>query len=467
MKNGENNNSYILDTSVSVENGKLMIDGKPVALPADVAALPYSPQYVRTVTMCVLISAACNLNCKYCFGKRNAVELTFDDVQRFIETVVAIYPRADRYTVDMSGAGEPLLQKEMIFKFADYCKVMSDKYVREFLPTFVTNGTLLDGHTVERLQSAGVLFGISLDGAKKVHDKNRVFADGKGSYDTVVKNISAIKHRDYVGAACTYSDGSLYDSYLHMVDLLPTVSMKPVRYEQGNIDIDGICAAYEKLARYILTKTIEGEHRYLFAILNGDDYFGKFIKRVALKRVVYGRCEAGIGRFALAGDKKIYCCPAGVGIAECEVGDLENGIRRNKIEKTWKNLLNDKCAGCYARSACGGECKIVSYNKFGSTDKVDETMCKIKRYLYVLATVFCERLKDDNKKEYDWMLDVLQQTENYYTLDERLVNAVNKSNGKYTFSQLKKIKDTDNELFDKIYADLFSESTLKGGDDML
>lgn len=54
----------------------------------------YNPRYVRTVTMCVHISSACNLDCAYCFKKVGG-ELTFFDVQRFIDCCLQAYPSAD------------------------------------------------------------------------------------------------------------------------------------------------------------------------------------------------------------------------------------------------------------------------------------------------------------------------------------------------------------------------------------
>lgn len=65
----------------------------------------FSPKFVHTVTMCIHISSECNLNCKYCF-RQNVPQLKFSDAARFIEPVTTLYPHADRYIVDLLGAGE-------------------------------------------------------------------------------------------------------------------------------------------------------------------------------------------------------------------------------------------------------------------------------------------------------------------------------------------------------------------------
>lgn len=409
--------------------------------------VPFTPQFVRTVTMCLHISESCNLNCNYCFKKING-ELCLDDIKRFIDCVLQIYPNADRYIVDMSGAGEPLLHKELALQIANYCHRLSDKYLREFLPTFVTNGVLLTPETVKELQSAGILFGVSLDGTKENHDKNRVFHNGKGSYDIVTKNIKAIEHKDYVGLAMTYSDGNLLEAFTSMFGLLPTIGMKPVRTDKA-LDPKAVCDGYDELVKFLLDKTLSGNRQYIYAIINGDDYYGKFLKRVLLNRKYYGRCDAGVGRFSLAGDKNIYFCPAATGVEGGIVGDLEYGIRLRKIEEMWKNLRNDKCNGCFARSACGGECKIVSYNKYGHFNGVDPTMCEIKRHLFLLARYFTDVIKETDMQIYQWLLSTVNRIDNYSRRDEELIKAATFYKDK-TYTELKKLKDDTPEQFKQL-----------------
>lgn len=424
----------------------------------DMDMQPFGLEYIRTVTMCIHISKGCNLRCKYCFGVACGDDLTFDEIRRFIDCVTVLYPRADRYIVDMSGSGEPLLRLDLIIEIAKYCNELSDKYVREFLPTLVTNGTLLDDTTVKKLQNAGVLFGVSLDGDKTSHDRNRVFADGRGSYDIIRSNIKAIKHKEFVGIATTYGDKTpMLDAFLASVELLPTVAMKPVRCKEQSFDAEKICAEYDRLIRFVLKMHIKGDTKYIFALINGDDYFGKFLKRVVCGASVYGRCDAGVGRFALAPDRNIYCCPAAIGNADCKVGDLEIGIRQSKVDKMWRSLNNPACRGCYARSACGGECKIVSYNKYGTTDKIDDNMCAVKRHLFALSVYYCDCLSENNVEQYRWLENMSRKVESYYSRDEKLIDAVLLSNGRYKFTQLKKIKDDDINEFEKIY------SQIKGG----
>ncbi len=415
----------------------------------------FSPQYVKVVTMCIHVSTKCNLKCRYCFRKENNNEsININDIKRFIDCVLQVYPRADRYNVDMSGDAEPLLNPNLVFSIAQYCKQLSDRLNRSVIPLLVTNGTLLSENIVHKLQDAGILFGISLDGDIVSHDKNRVFPDGRGSFNLIKQNISNINNKKYVGAAITYSGGDLLNDFLVAFDLLPTVSIKPTRFTNEDFDVDLICKGYKRLIEFILIKTLENKTDYLFSLINGDDYFGKFLKRIVLRSAVYGRCDAGIGRFSLASDKKIYFCPPAVGIPDGCLGDLDNGIPYKEIVNMWGRQQNSLCSKCFAYSACGGECKIVSYNLYGNFDNIDNKMCYIKRYLFALAVCFITVLRQKDVTLYKWLKKAVQQIDSYDALDIQLAEAVQKCQGEYSYTQLKYIKDNNSSLFDKIYTSL-------------
>jgi uncharacterized protein len=56
-----------------------------------------------------------------------------------------------------------------------------------------TNGTLLTTEIIRFLQDHNISLIISLDGPKEINDKNRVFANGLGTFETVMKQIELVK----------------------------------------------------------------------------------------------------------------------------------------------------------------------------------------------------------------------------------------------------------------------------------
>jgi radical SAM protein with 4Fe4S-binding SPASM domain len=357
----------------------------------------YNKELFKTIYISLHTSSKCNMACTYCFKKdRDDTNLTFDESKRFIDMIIDEYPTAGKYIVDPTGSGEPLLNKYLLLQIGEYCKDKSNELKREALPMIVTNGTLLDKTTVQELRDAGILFGVSLDGDKASNDFYRKDFSGNSVYKKVIKNIKNIKDRSLMGVAVTLTDKNtdLVKTLKHLIKYFPTVSIKPVRSLDGNIginkgNVDEIKKEYTKLFDFLIHETQKGNLEYIAALLNGDDYFGKFMLRLILNHKVLTRCDAGIGRFSLAQDGNIYACPGAIGIEELEVGSLEGGISYKIRDKLYKVLTErEKCNDCFARFVCGGECMVSSYYSTNKIDEVDQVMCELKKHLYKLSLLF-------------------------------------------------------------------------------
>ena len=64
---------------------------------------------------------------------------------------------------------------------------------KELTFNITTNGTLLTDEMIHYFRTHDVSMMISLDGPKEINDRNRVFADGQGTYDAVMERIARIK----------------------------------------------------------------------------------------------------------------------------------------------------------------------------------------------------------------------------------------------------------------------------------
>lgn len=113
------------------------------------------------------------------------------------------FPGCEKYFVDMSGKGEPLLALKTIIGISRWCQTKQDKIRRQVLPQFVCNGTFLTQEIADTLQRHGILFGVSVDGNKMNHDLHRRDLNGAGSFDLIMKNVKSISHKEYIGCAGT------------------------------------------------------------------------------------------------------------------------------------------------------------------------------------------------------------------------------------------------------------------------
>ena len=96
--------------------------------------------------------------------------------------------------------GEPLLEIDLIDRICDYIKAemyrLNHHWFNSYRFSFTTNGINYHNQNVQHFVNKNknhLSFAITIDGTKKKHDLNRIWAskDGieRGSYDDVVKNI--------------------------------------------------------------------------------------------------------------------------------------------------------------------------------------------------------------------------------------------------------------------------------------
>ncbi len=80
---------------------------------------------------CLSIVDACNLDCEYCFNKRKTGRvMSFSQAKRFLERLFIAHPDGEKYFVDLSGDGKPLLALDLILKIADCGKEVVMEFFR-------------------------------------------------------------------------------------------------------------------------------------------------------------------------------------------------------------------------------------------------------------------------------------------------------------------------------------------------
>lgn len=329
------------------------------------------------------ISDKCNLICSYCFNKNMTGRIiSFEKAKGFLDKMFSTFPNGEKYFVDLSEKGEPLMNLPVILKIARYCQDKSNELNVEVLPTFVCNGTLLSPIVAEILQKNGILFGVSLDGDKETHDLYRKNKNGQGTYDEIIHNVLGIKNRDYIGCTGTLTNQvfNLKNSILSLSKIFKTVCFRPVRGKEYGFTTDSEKAwekEYDKLALYLVECINNNEPKIFYCLMNGEDFFGRYLNKAFGGFRTMNRCDASISRFSCDLDGNIYPCSA----ATCD----SIFILKERLKQVFKeNLIAqvNRCLDCPFKKMCGGECLIeVAYNH-----GINPIMCQFKRHLILLAT---------------------------------------------------------------------------------
>ena len=195
----------------------------------------------RTFTF--IVTEACQLKCKYCYliGKNNAHKMSFDIAKKAADFILLeeTFQKADKVIFDFIG-GEPLLEIELISFIMDYLisrmTTLKHKWLYNYEIRLTTNGLLYDSMPVQQfiqMYKEHLSISISIDGTKEKNDKNRIFSNGDGSYDQVVRNVHLWIHQfPNAGTKMTISHEDVpyvFESLKHLVELgIKTIDVNPV-----------------------------------------------------------------------------------------------------------------------------------------------------------------------------------------------------------------------------------------------
>lgn len=148
----------------------------------------------NSLAITIAPTLGCNLRCKYCYEQehQNREVMSAEVESAFLEFISRTAPEHGLLSTTWYG-GEPLLVPEVVLRISRSIRRIAEEHSSRFTVGLITNGTLLEQSLVSQLSDlGGGHIQITVDGPREVHDKRRPFAGGKGSYDTILRNLSSI-----------------------------------------------------------------------------------------------------------------------------------------------------------------------------------------------------------------------------------------------------------------------------------
>lgn len=148
----------------------------------------------------IQVCRTCNLRCAYCsYGGNYHHQRThsnetmpLDMMKKCADFLMTRSHSIEEVFIGLYG-GESLLAFGNIKKLVTYIK---ETYKgRKVTYSVTTNGTIFNDDILQFMQDNNFNVGISFDGPKELHDKNRKYASGKGSYDDIMANMTMIKEK--------------------------------------------------------------------------------------------------------------------------------------------------------------------------------------------------------------------------------------------------------------------------------
>ncbi|MDR0525473.1 MAG: radical SAM protein [Spirochaetaceae bacterium] len=143
----------------------------------------------------------CNLACPYCLQghTKQAKNISQDEIDRILLFAdrTLLYSREKDVPITAMYVhlygGEPMLQKNALFSFADGISRIVKKYSCSVSFSMTSNLTLLDDEMIAFMAKYKIMTQVSIDGEKEDHDARRIFKNGNGTYDIIVNNLKKLR----------------------------------------------------------------------------------------------------------------------------------------------------------------------------------------------------------------------------------------------------------------------------------
>ncbi len=332
----------------------------------DPSDLPLPLPRRKKWTICSLaldVSGQCNQRCTYC-----AESATLPKRKPMTEDVL---DRALNYFYDhlapgatpaiRFGSGEPLLAPHILEQAAVRSKKLSEKY--SYAPPqyfLTTNGTLLDKKNLRLLSSSEWHVKVSLDGPPDVHDRCRLDACGRGTFqkavDAVCKLFDGIGER--LSITAVLSPGTDPAEVFEFCESLHAgqIELLPVAEKPGcSTFTDKDLRRYRSFVAGYARDLIHGRTRATLS------RFSNMIPRAMGFGLQRYRCGAGRALYAAGPDGSLYPCFRMIGVDAFCVGSVFLGIDDRSLwgfrNAAGCSFLKRKaCAACWACSLCNGPC---------------------------------------------------------------------------------------------------------------
>ncbi len=225
---------------------------------------------MNSIDLVVKVSERCNFACKYCyFFEQNynpyyqsAAQMSLkvmDATSDFIANT-ANPSEFDRLNVGLHG-GEPLLIKKEKMKYFLETIRRKTNNLDKININIQTNAALLDQEWLDIFRNFRVSVGVSIDGPKKVNNESRIYPNGRGTFDDIMRGIKLVQKselKNNFGVLCVanpnYSGREIIKFFVEDLNLYSFNILLPrIGYdEKNNVNINVWNNYFEEILKYWL-----------------------------------------------------------------------------------------------------------------------------------------------------------------------------------------------------------------------
>lgn len=325
----------------------------------------------RPFTALVTMNLDCNLACSYCFEDHFKASryMNLDTADLLISYVSLQIEKGMDVVLDFYG-GEALLSLAMLKYIAARIRTKAIKAGVTASFNLVSNATLLIKDVALELRELGfVNVRFTLDGPPDVHNTQRPFINGKGSFERIIQNLGQVCDILTVQLGGNFTQDN-YREFPRLLDILIERGITPDRLgsvmfspvtpkagEAGLSDFSTGCASLNE--PWLIEASLFLRHE----VLRRGFYTPK--PKIAACMIEFDN------DLVINYDGSLYKCPAFMGWEDLRIGTLADGIKDYRNSHNLDVWKTDECLNCPYLPLCFGGCRFLRRLQTGAIDGVD------------------------------------------------------------------------------------------------
>ena len=313
----------------------------------------------RSMGLTIAPTADCNFRCPYCYEKGviKPQYMTPETEEAIVKLVESRAKSIETLRVSWYG-GEPLMAAGVVESLSKRFIEICEEHKITYNASMVTNGYFLNRENIEMLNSLKVTsVQVTIDGNREMHDSMRFLADGGGTFDTIMDNLS--ENKDIIPMIDLRMNVNKNNAP-HIKEVQDMVKcrglsdkVKPYlgKMTKDNEEYDGsVCFSASDFADEYLSRYYEVEN---------DDYMDYYPKKKA--NYCTADSEAGL---VIDSEGRVYKCWKDIGKNDRCIGTVKQSKNYDfyRNERLYLNYLlydptqDDLCKHCKVLPICMGSC---------------------------------------------------------------------------------------------------------------
>lgn len=377
------------------------------------------------------VTEKCNLRCRYCIYSEDSYthrnfssrDMDFNIAKKAIDYA---YKHSDKSLFLGFYGGEPLMNFPLIKSSTQYAmELFKDKQLSFSITTNATLVTEEIATFLATLPECTVM--ISFDGSPEVHDANRVFSNGTGSYEAMKKGVlhlrKAFEGKEerlllsmVIAGPSFVDDFEKIQNYFDTTGLFPPNINKTVNYvavDATEHEYVGVKSDYEldmlkvpshisdPLDSWTTEKVSNSKNAFSESYIDADlllIHKRNLVETPMQYYTLNGCCVPGARRLYTAANGDYYPCEK-VGTNCIPLGNVDDGVLLATVKKYYvDDFITEAaryCNDCWASQICGN-CYINSFDSSGINFKLRHFSCMNTRRVLERSLIKYHEILESN-----------------------------------------------------------------------